>query len=79
MHDPQHNLDGMLILRCLFCELFQTPMEYDMKVHLRYIHPLKRRAFDMDHRTDFAIDIIKQRTPQVLYDHRTTKFVLSEN
>ena len=38
MHDPKHTLDGMLVLRCSFCEKFQTPLEYDMKVDLRYTH-----------------------------------------
>jgi hypothetical protein len=27
IHDPHRILDGMLVLRCIFC-LFQTPIEY---------------------------------------------------
>jgi hypothetical protein len=38
INDPQHTLDGMLVLKCFFCNAFQTPIEYDMKVHLRYTH-----------------------------------------
>jgi hypothetical protein len=33
-----NTLDGMLILRCFFSNAFQTPIEFDMKVHLRYAH-----------------------------------------
>jgi hypothetical protein len=66
MHDPKHTLDGMLVLRCFFCEKFQTPLKYD-KVHLRHTHqkdlvtklPLRGRGYNMDYRTDFAIDIMK--------------------
>jgi hypothetical protein len=83
MHDPQHILDGMLVLRCFFCKTFQTPIEYDMKVHLRNTHrmelvtklPLRGKGFDMTYRTDFVIDIIKRGTPPDFYDHRTAKFV----
>jgi hypothetical protein len=38
IHDPQHTLDGMLVLRCFFCKTFQTKIEYDMKVHLLHKH-----------------------------------------
>jgi hypothetical protein len=83
MHDPQHTLDGRLVLRCLFCDSFQTTIECDMKVHLRYTHqkelvtklPLKGRGYNMDYRTAFVIDIIKRWTPPDFYDHRTAKFV----
>jgi hypothetical protein len=34
MHDPQHTLEGMLILRCFCCNAFQPLLEYDMRVHL---------------------------------------------
>ncbi|MFZ0512089.1 MAG: hypothetical protein WAM14_10825 [Candidatus Nitrosopolaris sp.] len=82
IHDPQHTLDGMLVLKCFFCNAFQTPLEYDMKVHLRYIHqkdlvtklPLLGRGYNMDYRTDFVIDIMKQKALRVLYDHRTASF-----
>jgi hypothetical protein len=30
MRDPQHILDGMLVLRCFFCDSFQTPIEFDI-------------------------------------------------
>jgi hypothetical protein len=82
IHDPNRTLDGMLVLRCFFCDTFQTPIEYDMKVHLRYIHreqlakqlPLKGKGYNMDYRTAFAIDIMKQRTSPEYYDHKTAKF-----
>jgi hypothetical protein len=84
IHDPQHTLDGMLVLHCFFCNRFQTPIEFDMKVHLLERHrmqlvtglPLRGKGFDMDYRTGFVINIIKRRTPQGFYDHRTTKFAL---
>ena len=81
--DPQHALDGMLVLRCFFCNTFQTPIEYDMKVHLLERHrmqlvtdlPLRGKGFDMDYRTAFVIDIMKLMRPVVFYNHRTAKFV----
>ena len=83
IHDPQHTLDGMLILHCFFCKTFQTPIEYDMKVHSLERHlmqlvtdlPLRGKGFDMDYRTTFVIDIIQRMTPSDFYDHRTAKFV----
>jgi hypothetical protein len=83
IHDPQHTLDGMLVLKCFFCNAFQTPIEYDMKVHLRYTHrkelvthlPIRGKGFNMDYRTAFVIDFLKQRKPQEFYDHRTAEFV----
>jgi hypothetical protein len=35
IHYPQHVLDGMLVLKCEFCETSQTPIESDMRIHLR--------------------------------------------
>jgi hypothetical protein len=83
MHDPQHTLDGMLVLHCFFCKTFQTPIEYDMKVHLRNTHreelvthlPLRGKGFDMDYRTAFVIDFLKRRKPPEFYNHRTAEFV----
>jgi hypothetical protein len=82
-HDRWHILDGMLVLRCLFCKTFQTPIEYDMRVHLRDTHqkdlvtklPLQGKGYDLNYRTQFAIDIMKQNEPQILYDHKTAKIV----
>ena len=80
IHDLQHTLDGMLVLRYFFCNTLKTPIEFDMRVHLRYVHRkelvthLPLRGFDMDYRTAFVIDIIKRRTPSDFYDHRTAKF-----
>jgi hypothetical protein len=81
MHDPHHTLDGMLVLRYFFCNIFQTPIEFDMKVHLLDKHhdelithlPLRGRGFDMNYRTGFVIDFIKRRKPQEFYDHRTAR------
>ena len=83
IHDPQHVLDGMLVLKCEFCETFQTPIESDMRVHLREKHgnelvkdlPLRGKGFSMDYRIGFAIERIKQKTPKLFYDHKTAKFV----
>ena len=74
-HDPDHVLDGMLVLRCFFCRRFKTPIEFDMRIHLREIHreelatdlPLKGKGFDMSYRVGFAIDIMKLNTE--FYDH----------
>lgn len=87
MHDQQHTLDGMLVLQCFFCNTFQTPIEYDMTVHLQERHkkdlvtklPLRGKGFNLDYRTTFTIDIMKRRTPPVLYDHRTAKFAQLDN
>src|SRR5215471_18384301 len=57
IHDPQYTLDRMLVLKCFFCNGFKTPIEYDMKVHLRYISqrelvphlPIQGKGFDMDY------------------------------
>jgi hypothetical protein len=76
----------MLVLKCFLCNAFQTPIEYDMKVHLRYTHrkelvthlPIRGRGFNMDYRTDFVIDFLKRRKPQEFYDHRTAEFVEPE-
>jgi hypothetical protein len=71
----------MLVLRYFFCNIFQTPIEFDMKVHLLDKHhdelithlPLRGRGFDMNYRTGFVIDFIKRRKPQEFYDHRTAR------
>jgi hypothetical protein len=63
IHDPQHTLDGMLVLRCFFCNGFQTPIEYDMRVHLLERHrmelvthlPLRGKGFNMEYITAFVI------------------------
>jgi hypothetical protein len=86
IHDPQHTLDGMLVLRCFFCNTFQTTIEYDMRVHLLEAHrkklvtdlPLRGKGFNMNYRTRFAIDIMKRMRPLVFYNHRTAKFVSSD-
>jgi hypothetical protein len=83
-HDG-HTLDGMLVLSCFFCNTFHTPIEIDMRVHLRDSHqkdlvirlPLQGKGFDLNYRTQLAIDIMKQKTPQIFYDHRTAKFAPS--
>ena len=86
IHDPQHTLEGMLVLYCFFCNTFQTPIEYDMRVHLLETHrkklvtdlPLRGKGFNMDCRLRFAIDIMKRMRPLVFYDNRTAKFVSSD-
>jgi hypothetical protein len=62
IHDPNRTLDGMLVLRCFFCNAFQTPIEYDMNVHLLDRHkkelvthlPLRGKGFNMDYRIAFG-------------------------
>ena len=86
IHDPNRTLDGILVLK-YFCNAFQTPIEYDMKVHLRYTHrkglithlPIRGKGFDMDYRTAFVIDFLKRRKPQEFYDYRTAKFTPLQN
>jgi hypothetical protein len=82
IHDPRRVLDGMFILKCLFCKKYKNPLEYDMKRHLRYTHkdelltnlPLKGKGFNMEYRAAYAIDIMKQKVPPEYYDHRTARF-----
>jgi len=81
-HDPDHVLDGMLVLRCFFCRTFKTPIEFDMRIHLREIHQkelakdlrLKGKGFDMSYRLDFEIDLMKHETSKEFYDHKTAEF-----
>ena len=73
----------MLVLKCFSCNTFQTPIEFDMRIHLLDRHrtelvthlPLRGKGFNMDYRTSFVIDFVKRRKPQQFYDHRTTEFV----
>jgi hypothetical protein len=82
MYDPHRVLDGMLVLKCLFCKKYKNPLEYDMKRHLRYTHkdklltnlPLEGKGFNMGYRAAYAIDIMKQRGPPEYYDHRIARF-----
>jgi len=82
IHDQQHMLDGMLVLKCEFCETSKTPIESDMRIHLREKHvdelvkdlPLRGKGFNMEYRVGFVIDRIKQKTPKLVYDHKTAKF-----
>jgi hypothetical protein len=41
MYDPDRVLDGMLVLKCLFCEHYKTPIQNDMRIHLRYTHQME--------------------------------------
>jgi hypothetical protein len=80
-HDPDRVLDGMLVMRCFFCRRFKTPIEFDMRIHLREFHqeelatdlPLRGKGFDMSYRIGFAIDIMMHETPE-FYDHKTARF-----
>jgi hypothetical protein len=82
MYDPDRVLDGMLVLKCLFCEHYKTPIQNDMRIHLRYTHqmellndlPLSGKGFNMEYRAAYAIDIMKQIVPREYYDHRTARF-----
>ena len=72
----------MLVLKCEFCETSKTPIESDMRIHLREKHvdeliknlPLRGKGFNMEYRVGFVIDRIKQKTPKLVYDHKTAKF-----
>jgi hypothetical protein len=54
-----------------------------MMVHLLERHrnellthlPLRGKGFNMDYRTAFVIDFLKQRKPPQFYDHSTAEFV----
>jgi hypothetical protein len=50
-------------------------------VHIKKITklPLRGRGYNMDYRTDFVIDIMKQKALRVLYDHRTASFTPLDN
>jgi len=84
--DPHHTLHAILVLSCHFCERFQTPIEYDMRVHLRDIHqkdlvirmPLQwletGKRYGLDERARIMIDHMRQEIPQTIYDHTTAKF-----
>jgi hypothetical protein len=82
MYDPDRVFDGMLVLKCLFCERYKTPLQNDMRIHLRYTHqvrllkdlPLSGKGFNMEYRAAYAIDIMKHRMPPEYYDHRTARF-----
>ncbi len=86
MHDLLHVLDGLLVLKCDFCEVSQTPIESDMRVHLREKHgnelvknlPLRGKGFNKDYRVGFVIDRIKQKIPKLFYYHKTAKFASEE-
>jgi hypothetical protein len=77
----------MLLLRCFFCNAFQTPIQFDMKAHLldRDGNELltnlivRGRGFNMDYRTAFVIDFLKRRKPQEFYDHVTAKSASLQN
>jgi hypothetical protein len=86
MYDPDRVLDGMLVLKCLFCKHYKTPIQNDMKIHLRYTHqmellkdlPLSGKGFNMEYRAEFIIEIMKQKTPREYYDHKIAKFAPEE-
>ncbi|MDP9288966.1 MAG: hypothetical protein M3P08_12315 [Thermoproteota archaeon] len=86
MYDPDRVMDGMLVLKCLFCERYKTPIQNDMRTHMRYSHqvqllkdlPLSGKGFNMEYRADFVIDIMKQKTPCEYYDHKSAKFAPEE-
>jgi len=82
-HDPQHTLDGLPCIQCIFCDM-ATPIEHDMIIHLSDMHqkdlvirlPLYGKGYNMEYRTACAMNMIKekQKTHQILYDHRIAKF-----
>ncbi|PWU79635.1 MAG: hypothetical protein DLM72_16475 [Candidatus Nitrosopolaris wilkensis] len=86
-HDPDHVLDGMLVLECFFCGRYKTPIEFDMKNHLLELHkgklisalPVRGKGFDIDYRIEFAVDIMKRKKPIEFYDHRATQQEHEEN
>jgi hypothetical protein len=85
-HDPHHTLDGMLVLRCYFCKRFQTPIEYDMRIHLRDIHQKdlviripeewleKGKRYNLDERAKIMIDHMRHEIPQTIYDYTKAEF-----
>src|SRR5215831_1071272 len=85
-HDPHHTLDGMLVLRCYFCKRFQTPIEYDMRVHLHDRHQKdlviripeecleKGKRYSLEERARIMTERMKQETLQVFYNHKAAEF-----
>jgi len=85
-HDHDHTLDGLPCIQCIFCNM-ATPLYEDMRFHLSDMHqkdlvirlPLYGKGYYMEYRTAIAMNMIKERqkTQQILYDHRTAKFALA--
>jgi hypothetical protein len=77
-----YGLTGLVYHFIKTSNVIQTPIEYDMRVHLLDGHrkelithlPIGGRGFDMNYRRAFVIDFIKGRKLQEFYNHRTVKF-----
>jgi hypothetical protein len=74
--DPHHALDGRLVLKCIFCKKFKTPIEFDMGNHVLGEHEedLPLDGMGLEYRIGVAIEEMKQRRPREFYEHRTAKF-----
>jgi hypothetical protein len=68
-HDPDGILEGQSVLGCIFCDEYETAIEFDMELHLHERHrlelltqyPLKGRGYTMDIRIRYFINRIKLR------------------
>jgi hypothetical protein len=67
--DPEGTLATLPLLTCLFCNVFATPIVFDMENHLLEKHkpqlvkdlPLKGRGYKMDYRIEYAISMMMRR------------------
>jgi len=51
----------------------------DVHIKKTYKVAFTGRGYNMDYRTDFVIDIMKQKALRVLYDHRTASVAPLDN
>lgn len=68
-HDPDGILEGQPVLECIFCNKYETAIEFDMELHLHEKHrlelltqfPLNGKGYSMDVRIRYFINRIKLR------------------
>lgn len=68
-YDPDGILEGQPVLGCIFCDEYETAIEFDMELHLHEKHrlelltqyPLKGKGYSMDIRIRYFINRIKLR------------------
>ena len=66
-HDPNEILEGQSVLECIFCDKYETAIEFNMELHLHEKHrlellaqyPLKGKGYTMDIRIKYFINRIK--------------------
>ena len=68
-YDPDGILEGQPALECIFCDKYETAIEFDMELHLYEKHqqelltqfPFRGRGYSMDIRIGYFINRIKIR------------------